>query len=45
VIVAGRVVVREGRLLDLDLEELRRRAVEAATRLKQAAGQAPLQSY
>jgi 5-methylthioadenosine/S-adenosylhomocysteine deaminase len=45
VIVAGRVLVREGRLLDLDLEELRRRAAEAASRLKQAAGQAPLQSY
>jgi len=45
VIVDGRVRVREGRLLHLDPEELRRKAAESAAHLKQAAGQAPLQSY
>ena len=45
VIVGGRVLVREGRLLGLDLEELRRKAAESAAHLKQAAGQAPLQNY
>jgi 5-methylthioadenosine/S-adenosylhomocysteine deaminase len=45
VIVDGRVRVREGRLLDLDLEELRRRAAEIATRLVRAEGESPMQSY
>jgi hypothetical protein len=37
--------VREGRLLGLDLEQLRRKAAESAAHLKKAAGQAPMQSY
>jgi 5-methylthioadenosine/S-adenosylhomocysteine deaminase len=45
VIVDGRVLVREGRLVDLDPEELRRRAGEIAARLVRTAGEAPLQSY
>jgi 5-methylthioadenosine/S-adenosylhomocysteine deaminase len=45
VIVDGRVLVREGRLLGLDLEELRRRVGEIAARLVRAAGQEPLQKY
>ncbi len=45
VIVDGRVRVREGRLLGLDLEELRRRAGEIAARLVRAAANAPMQSY
>lgn len=45
VIVDGKVVVREGRLLTIDLEDLRRRAGEIASRLVRAAGQAPIQSY
>ncbi len=45
VIVDGRIRVREGRLLDLDLEELRRRAGEIAARLVRSAGDSPMQSY
>jgi 5-methylthioadenosine/S-adenosylhomocysteine deaminase len=45
VIVDGRVLVREGRLVDLDPEELRRKAGEIAARLVRTAGEAPLQSY
>jgi 5-methylthioadenosine/S-adenosylhomocysteine deaminase len=45
VIVEGRVLVREGRLLHLDLEELRRKAGEIAARLVRAAGRAPMQNY
>jgi 5-methylthioadenosine/S-adenosylhomocysteine deaminase len=45
VIVDGRVLVREGRLLHLDLEELRRRAGEIAARLVRTAGGSPMQSY
>jgi len=45
VIVDGRVLVREGRLLHLDLEELRRRAGEIAARLVRTAGDSPMQSY
>lgn len=45
VIVDGRVLVREGRLLALDLEELRRRAGECAARLVRSTGESPLQSY
>lgn len=45
VIVDGRVLVREGRLLALDLEELRRRAGECAARLVRSGSESPLQSY
>jgi len=45
VIVDGRVLVREGCLLHLDLEELRRRAGEIAARLVRTAGDSPMQSY
>jgi 5-methylthioadenosine/S-adenosylhomocysteine deaminase len=45
VIVDGRVRVREGRLVGLDLAELRGRAAESAARLVRTAGEAPLQSY
>jgi 5-methylthioadenosine/S-adenosylhomocysteine deaminase len=45
VIVDGKVLVRGGRLLRLDLEELYRRAGECAARLGQAAAGSPLQSY
>jgi 5-methylthioadenosine/S-adenosylhomocysteine deaminase len=45
VIVDGRVLVRDGRLLNLDMEELRRRAAEIAARLVRSAGGSPMQSY
>jgi 5-methylthioadenosine/S-adenosylhomocysteine deaminase len=45
VIVDGRVLVRDGRLLHLDLEELRRRTGEIASRLVRSAGDSPMQSY
>jgi 5-methylthioadenosine/S-adenosylhomocysteine deaminase len=45
VIVDGRVLVREGRLLGLDLEELRRRTGEITARLVGAAADSPMQKY
>jgi len=45
VIVDGRVLVRDGRLLHLDVEMLRRRAGEIAARLVRTAGGSPMQSY
>ena len=45
VIVNGRVVVREGRLLTVDLEELYARAGEIARRLIRRSADRPLQRY
>jgi len=45
VIVDGKVVVREGRLLTIDLEDLRRRAGEIASRLVRGVADRPIQSY
>jgi 5-methylthioadenosine/S-adenosylhomocysteine deaminase len=45
VIVDGKVLVREGRLLHLDMEELRRRAAEITSRLVAGAAGQPLQRY
>jgi 5-methylthioadenosine/S-adenosylhomocysteine deaminase len=45
VIVDGKVLVREGRLLHLDMEELRRRASEITSRLIAGAGGQPMQRY
>jgi len=45
VIVDGKVLVREGRLLHLDMEELRRRAAEITARLVAGAGGQPMQRY
>ena len=45
VIVDGRVLVRDGRLLHLDLEELRRRAAEITARLVAATADRPMQRY
>ena len=45
VIVDGKVLVREGRLLHLDMEELRRRVAEITSRLVAGAAGQPLQRY
>ncbi len=45
VIVDGKVLVREGLLLHLDMEELRRRASEITSRLVAGAAGQPLQRY
>ena len=45
VIVDGKVLVREGRLLHLDMEELRRRAAEITARLVAGADGQPMQRY
>jgi 5-methylthioadenosine/S-adenosylhomocysteine deaminase len=45
VIVDGKVLVREGRLLSIDMEELRRRTAEITSRLVAGAAGQPLQRY
>ena len=45
VIVDGRVVVRDGRLLTADVEEIRGHSAEIASRLVASAAGAPMQSY
>jgi 5-methylthioadenosine/S-adenosylhomocysteine deaminase len=45
VIVDGKVLVREGRLLHLDMEELRRRAAGITARLVAATADRPMQRY
>jgi 5-methylthioadenosine/S-adenosylhomocysteine deaminase len=45
VIVNGRVVVREGRLLTVDLEEVYARVEEIAARLRQRSTDGPMQRY
>ena len=45
VIVDGEVLVRDGRLVHLDLEELARKTAEIASRLIRSAGEEPMQVY
>jgi 5-methylthioadenosine/S-adenosylhomocysteine deaminase len=45
VIVDGKMLVREGRLLHLDMDELRRRCSEITSRLVDGAAGKPLQRY
>jgi 5-methylthioadenosine/S-adenosylhomocysteine deaminase len=45
VIVDGKVLVREGQLLHLDMEELRHRTSEITSRLLAGAAGQPLQRY
>jgi len=45
VIVDGKILVREGRLLYLDLEEIRRRCSEISSRLAAGTAGSPMQQY
>ena len=45
VLVDGKVLVREGRILHMDMEELRRRAGQITSRLVAATADRPLQQY
>jgi hypothetical protein len=45
VIVDGHVLVRYGKLVHLDMEQLKRRALEISERLKIKSAERPMQTY